>query len=308
MADPDDVEDVVMVDDPDTNPDDVDPVEPESDEPKHSGMMVAFIPSEFETESIAQPGGLPETELHMTLRYWPHGFTDDEKEACHVAAADIAANTQPFVAAVTGRRQLGEDTPPADVLICAVHPIMEFARGHLPPSDADYPSFTPHVTVGYGIGDDLLADAAVDNDIMFDAIAVCIGDDVTLYELGDLDEAPDDDRDLDIEDIPMLNEDGTQPDAVTAGIKGMIDGRVNGPSRRGGGNKLDPRPSGSKQKCYHGSKATCRSIRWIAAYSAMRDKGYSKRKAAMISNAMHRKWTLGIPNKIGQRPMVRKTL
>ena len=278
-------------------------------EPEHKGFMVAFIPSDMELDTIEQPGGLPADELHLTLRYYKSPYTPETLEAAHHAAADIAANLQPFVVPVTGRRQFGDDTPAADVLICGLHNAMSFARDHIPPSDADYPQFTPHVTVGYGIGDEALAAAAADNDIMFDAIAVCIGDDMTLYELGDID--PEDGEGLDPDtgddDVVMLNEDGTTPEAVTAGVKGMIDGRVNTPSRRGG-NKLDPRPSGSKQKCYHGSPASCRSVKWISVYTALRDKGYSKRKSAMIANSMHNKWKKGIPNKVGQRPMIRKTI
>lgn len=61
---------------------------------------------------------------------------------------------------------------------------------------------------------------------------------------------------------------------------------------------IDPRSKGGgkHQKCLHGSKATCKSVHWIAAYTALRERrGFSKKKAAMIANAMHRAWKEGRP-------------
>lgn len=72
----------------------------------------------------------------------------------------------------------------------------------------------------------------------------------------------------------------------------------------------DPRMKGGgkHQKCFHGSKATCKSVRWIAAYTAMRERrGFSKKKAAMIANAMQRAWEEGRPwGAPGRKGLIKK--
>lgn len=279
--------------------------------PNPPGLFVGFVPSVIETGDIARPGGETPDRLHLTLRYYGSVSNAEFVDAAHQAARTVARNTPPFVAAVAGRRQLGNDTPPADVLVMNVHPAMTEARAALPPSDRDFPTYLPHVTVGWGLGDDEMAASTPDGDIMFDRIAVGVGDDWTFYTLGSsdpIDDIPLDDNPDDIEDIPL---DDDTNDSVTAGLDDVIEGKIDAPGSKAKSRtvgKLDPRPGGKKQKCHHGSPATCKSVRWIAVYSALRDKGYPKSKAAAIANSMHRKWRMGIPNKPGQRPMVRKTI
>lgn len=283
-------------------------------QPKPLGVMVAYLPSDVELDEIQVPGGLDGNDLHCTLRYYGEVTDENFLEAIHEAARDIAGNVPPFVASVTGRRQLGDNTPPADTLILADHKAFRLALAHLPPSDKDYPAFTPHITVGYGIGDDALAQSTPDNDVVFDHIVVGNGnDDWTVYMLGDIPPEALDGVDPDAYD-DVLGEvtDDTMPDnenenGVTAGLDDAIEGKIGVGSKRG--KSLDPRPSGSKQKCFHGSPATCKSVRWIAVYTALREKrGFSKSKAAAIANAMHSKWKRGQPNRPGQRPMIRKTI
>lgn len=307
--------------------------------PKGNGLMVAFLPSDIELEEIEQPGGLPADDLHLTLRYYGEATDPEFIEQVHDAARTIAGNFRPFVVSVTGRRQLGDQNPPADVLVLADHKAFRVAREKLPPSDKDYPSFLPHITVGYGIGDEGLAKSTPDNEVVFDHIVVGNGDDDwTVYILGDMPldmldgvEAPDDDPGMgeegEVEDVPMVDENGNLPEApeapeadddederrrrgITAGLDDVIEGKVGIGSKNGKpGKSLDPRPKGSKQKCFHGSPATCRSVKWIAVYTALREKrGFSKAKAAAIANSMHAKWRRGQPNRVGQRPMIRKTI
>lgn len=311
--DEDEIEDVEMV----PEEDDGQPARPEP-----LGLMVAFLPSDIDLDQISVPGGLPEDDLHLTLRYYGTASNEVFVEQVHEAARTIAGNIRPFVASVSGRRQLGSEDPPADVLILADHKAFRLALAKLPPSDKDYPAFTPHITVGYGIGDDALAKSNPDNEVLFDHIVVANGnDDWTVYMLGDIppdalnDVNPDDLIDTtgdDVEDVPMVNEDGTMPAPVTAGLDDVIEGKINAPGSRTKSKtvgKLDPRPGGKHQKCFHGSPATCKSVRWIAVYTALREKrGFSKSKAAAIANAMHNKWRRGQPNRPGQRPMIRKTI
>lgn len=322
----------------DPEPDTTDPGEPAEEaagetpehgmppKPKPLGMMVAFLPSDIEADTLAVPGGVPAEDLHLTLRYY--GEVTDEAfiDAVHDAARTIAGNLNPFVTSVTGRRQLGQDNPPADVLILADDPEFRSARDRLPASDHDYPAFTPHITIGYGIGDDALAASCRDNDVIFDHIVVANGnDDWTVYMLGDIPpEALDDvnpDPAVDDGETPAADTDPVTAALalahridptlapITAGIDDVIEGKINAPGRGGKGNPADPRPKGKHQKCFHGSPATCRSVKWIAVYTALREKrGFSKSKAAAIANAMHSKWKRGQPNRPGQRPMIRKTI
>lgn len=390
------VEDLDDLDEPDATDENEVEVEerPEGAQPpspKGNGLMVAFLPSDIELEEIEVPGGLDSDDLHLTLRYYGEATDPEFIEQVHDAARTIAGNFRPFVASVQGRRQLGDQN--ADVLVLADHKAFRVARDKLPPSDKDYPAFLPHITVGYGIGDDGLARSTPDNEVVFDHIAVCNGDDDwTVYILGDMPldaldgvDAPGDDPEMgdddgEVEDVPMVDENGNLPEvpegedpeeerrrrgvtaglaacpacaadwtstelvseahhgggyhvtchtcgnewddpnashgaradarSVTAGLDDVIEGKVGVGSKRGKpGKSLDPRPSGSKQKCFHGSPATCKSVKWLAVYTALREKrGFSKSKAAAIANAMHNRWRRGQPNRPGQRPMIRKTI
>lgn len=329
----------------DPEPDTTDPGEPAEEaagetpehgmppKPKPLGMMVAFLPSDIEADTLAVPGGVPAEDLHLTLRYYGEVTDDAFIDAVHDAARTIAGNLNPFVTSVTGRRQLGQDNPPADVLILADDPEFRSARDRLPASDHDYPAFTPHITIGYGIGDDALAASCRDNDVIFDHIVVANGnDDWTVYMLGDIPpEALDD-----VNPDPAINDDDTTDKAptdvdpvtaalalahridptltapVTAGIDDVIEGKINAPGSRTKSKtvgKLDPRPGGKHQKCFHGSPISCKSVKWIAVYTALREKrGFSKSKAAAIANAMHNRWKRGSVGPRNHHPIVRKTM
>jgi 2'-5' RNA ligase len=335
--------------------------------PEPLGLMVAFLPSDIELEQIAVEGGLADDDLHMTLRYYGPASQPDFIEQVHEAARTIAGNIPPFVASVAGRRQLGGATPPADVLVLADHKAFRLALDRLPPSDNDYPAFTPHITVGYGLDDATMAKSNPDNEVLFDHIVVAQGnDDWTVYMLGDIPpEALDDvnpdalvdttgDRTDEVladggddpakrtlgHDVPevaagnpvtaglddgrytladLTPEDLTNParhlDAatlpVTAGIGGMIDGQINAPGSRVKSKtvgKLDPRPSGKKQVCYHGTPATCKSVKWLSVYRALRDKGFTKSHAAATANNMHNRWKRGSIGPHNHHPIIRRTV
>ena len=100
--------------------------------------------------------------------------------------------------------------------------------------------------------------------------------------------------------------------AVTVGAPKMNEGKIDAPGSRAKSKtvgKLDPRPGGSKQKCFHGSPATCKSVKWIAVYTALREKrGMTKSKAAAIANAMHNRWKTGRVGPRNHHPIIRKTI
>lgn len=83
------------------------------------------------------------------------------------------------------------------------------------------------------------------------------------------------------------------------------------PRLRNPRSNVDTRPGspfkGKHQKCLHGSPATCRSVKWITAYTALREKrGFSKEKAARIANSMYSHWRSGVPRRRDRRPIIRK--
>lgn len=62
-----------------------------------------------------------------------------------------------------------------------------------------------------------------------------------------------------------------------------------------------------KQRCLHGNPKTCRSIKWIRVYTALREeRHFSKEKSARIANSMYNHWRSGVPRKGDKRPIVRK--
>ncbi len=89
---------------------------------------------------------------------------------------------------------------------------------------------------------------------------------------------------------------------VTAAIRDHIaKPSMPGGSKRGRKNR--------RQKCFHGSPATCRSVKWIAVYTALREKrGMTKEAAARIANSMHNRWKTGAVGPRNHHPIVRKTI
>ena len=82
-------------------------------------------------------------------------------------------------------------------------------------------------------------------------------------------------------------------EAFVAGASGYAEKLIgdvlpSGPSKPSG-----PGLKGKKQKCYMGTPATCKSVKWIRMYTALRNKGMTKEKAARISNERYNQWKHG---------------
>ena len=153
-----------------------------NDSSNHKGTFVGFLPSDEDRESLHDPEGLDIDDLHLTLRYWPvEVMNDDLAEMLHVGAYVMSNSLAPFTVNVKEADTLGEDDPPAAVLHLEDHDAFSSAREELPASDSDYPSFTPHVTIGYGLDPD---DLDTDRTITFDRIAVIRGQEKQEYPLG----------------------------------------------------------------------------------------------------------------------------
>jgi hypothetical protein len=153
-----------------------------NDSSNHKGTFVGFLPSKDDCELLHDPDGLEIDDLHLTLRYWPVEVVSDELvEKLHATAVSLAETMEPFVVDVNDTGTLGKENPPAAVLYLEDHDAFSIARDELPSSESDYPSFTPHVTIGYGLDPD---DFDVDPRVTFDRIAVVRGQDRHEYPLG----------------------------------------------------------------------------------------------------------------------------
>lgn len=154
----------------------------DNDSSNHKGTFVGFIPSDDDRTLLWDEDGLEEDDLHLTLRYWPADVMNDElAEQLHVGAYALSTTLSPFTVNVVGAQKLGQDDPPAAVLKLDDDDAFVTARDELPDSDSDYPTFTPHVTIGYGLDPD---DLDTDRSITFDKIAVIRGQERQEYPLG----------------------------------------------------------------------------------------------------------------------------
>lgn len=164
-------------------------------EPRTSGM-IALYPDAPETLAVAG-GELPE-DLHLTLMYLGPDVTTFPPEtllaiqtAIEAAAAAVAG---PFTAKVAGAGVLGDEG--AIVLnleapeIQEVHDSIVAVLREVPGLAEQYPSFIPHLTLGYPADEDayepllLAAIAEVGGEITFSNIGLALAEELSLAPLG----------------------------------------------------------------------------------------------------------------------------
>lgn len=146
----------------------------------HTSSIIGLIPELPESLTVA--GGEPPTELHVTLVY----LTDDHTTLTpkHRAAIGDVLRTlaTPITAPIVGVRSLGDDDPPATVLLLdspelqELRPAMKAAltAAGVPVPEDRFPSYLPHLTVGYGTSLDDAA-ALVGQDIRLNTLAAFYG-------------------------------------------------------------------------------------------------------------------------------------
>ena len=254
------------------------------------GLMVALLPYQVDADDIGFTGGLPVDELHVTSRYYGTDTTPDVVPALRQAATGIGARFATFVANIDGYGPLGSDTPQALVLHLDAPEFHEI-RDMLPEPDPDgtftvYPTYLPHLTLGYGIPDHAAENVDGTVGIKFDRIAVCDGDDWFV--------------------VPLT---GTRAETATTSPFEVLQHSQSEPRLASGDSAHTAAIAGrrkDRQRCYGGTPQSCKSVRWIRVYEALRNKGMSKRRAAMISNSMYKHWVTGVPRRRDKRPIVRR--
>lgn len=150
--------------------------------------MIAFVPSEQEVQHIAldSDGSLPAEELHVTVMFLGGDEDDIPQETFDRArqvAESMADKFAPFEARVAGAATLGDEDPPANVMLMNSADMDEIKAAVWDEMDGaefreQYRPWIPHMTLAYGY-----AEVPNLNTVRFDRIRVAVDDQVTDFEL-----------------------------------------------------------------------------------------------------------------------------
>ncbi|MFE4535684.1 2'-5' RNA ligase family protein [Streptomyces scopuliridis] len=148
-----------------------------------SGAIIAFLPAASDTLTV--PDGDPAEQLHVTLLYLTDDNTEldeEQRRSIAQALAEVAPDG-PIEATVTAVQGLGEDDPQAIVLMLdspELQTMRETVKAALeqdiPVPEDRFPEYLPHLTVGYGIDSETLADR-VGTTVVLDRLAAMYGPD-----------------------------------------------------------------------------------------------------------------------------------
>jgi 2'-5' RNA ligase len=154
----------------------------------HTGVMVALFPSPDVAQQLAQPGGEPVEDLHVTLAFLGDAMQLANPEALKQEVAAFAARTPPIAGTVSGVGHFTAGPEPvtyASVDLPTLPAIRESLVENLSwdenlPDPSREHGFTPHLTLAY---DDRQVELP-NLPLTFDTITLCIGDeriDFPLY-------------------------------------------------------------------------------------------------------------------------------
>lgn len=159
-------------------------------------VMIAAHPKY--PEFVAHTSGLDAKEIHCTIEYFgklpelDKGLTSRLHEQWLGDTCDHTGHE--IVASVVGAGTLGEESA---VVVFIEAPELETAHNHIISAasnefgyESKYPSFIPHITIGYPEGDDALLEellshamSLVGRDLVLDKMAVHVGDNITTQRL-----------------------------------------------------------------------------------------------------------------------------
>ncbi|MFC1410399.1 2'-5' RNA ligase family protein [Streptacidiphilus sp. N1-12] len=156
------------------------------------GAIMAMLPAD--PAAVAHPDGDPAEELHVTLIYLTDDastLTDAHRQGITDALTQVTGEYPgPVTATVTGVEPFGPQTPAATVLMLdspELHQLRDALKGALDANDVPVPpekfaTFVPHLTVGYGLDPELLADR-VGSTLTLGYAALMAGPDSTAVDL-----------------------------------------------------------------------------------------------------------------------------
>lgn len=152
----------------------------------HTGAMVALYPPPDVAQQLAQPGGEPADELHVTLAYLGPAANIEDTDRLRQAVAEFAARTAPISGHISGTGKF--TAGPAPVTYASVDlPTLAAARERLV-FDLSRTAwlevsrehgFTPHITLAY---DDRHI-TAENTAVTFDKVTLSLAGERTEYAL-----------------------------------------------------------------------------------------------------------------------------
>lgn len=157
----------------------------------HTSVVTVLVPTAEWSERISSffPDGESADEIHCTLQFLGKAAACPvDRSVLDDALVVVAALYPPITVPVLSVRRLGNDTPPATVLLLGDGPD-EIRAGvkrrvpDMPPPK--FPTYKPHVTVGYGVSLEPLY-PLIGEQITFDRIALWWADERDEYPLAGL--------------------------------------------------------------------------------------------------------------------------
>jgi len=151
----------------------------------HTGVMVALFPSPATAKLLAQPGGEPAEDLHVTLAYLGDASELENVDQLQQAVGGWAATVGPLAGEVSGVGTFTAGPEPVTYasidlpgLPAARERLLDALRGAGCDPSTDH-GFTPHITLAYDA-----QDVPVPNlPLVFDQATVAIAGERTSYPL-----------------------------------------------------------------------------------------------------------------------------
>lgn len=156
----------------------------------HDGVMVALVPDNPDQLAVDGEDALHADDLHVTLTY--HGkvsnLSDDDVEDILSKTRSVCDSVaHPFASSIDGVVVMGsnDDGVPATALLTQSDEIVALyeALAEALAYTSDYPTFIPHITLGYGTAVED-AEEKVGQPVTFSEVIVKFGDDVHRIPLG----------------------------------------------------------------------------------------------------------------------------
>lgn len=223
-----------------------------------TGAMIALRPEN--SWDLAVEGGEEAAALHVTLKFLGDAadWTPEQRRDLCMFLAVVWRQRRPFEARVTGVERFGEEKDAIVLTLDApeLHVMHEDAHMATPHVPLTWPTYKPHLTMKYSKGAiPKEVEQLVGTTIRFSDILIAFGTDRHTLWMGE---------------------------------NGLIhDSDIIAKKR----NYNIPNPKSTPKEIVgsHGHRPAGTSILWPALYRHLRQKGYSKRKAAMISNGLWNK-------------------